>query len=53
MVTNYLMLNVTKTELLHLTSRFGSTPAITSLLVGDAPVTPSASARNLGAVIDR
>ena len=53
MIRNHLMLNDTKTELLHLTSRFVSSPAVPSVHVGDSHVTPSDSARNLGAVIDQ
>ena len=53
MIRNHLMLNDSKTELLHLTSRFSSTPEAPALRVGDAVVTPSASARNLGAVLDK
>ena len=52
MIRNYLMLNDSKTELLHLTSRFSCTSEAPALRVGDASVAPSASARNLGAVID-
>ena len=52
MIRNHLMLNDSKTELLHLTSRFSSTPEAPALRVGDAVVTPSTSARNLGAVIN-
>ena len=53
MIRNHLMLNDTKTEVLHLTSRFGSTPEIPPLHVGDIDVSPSAYARNLGVVIDQ
>ena len=53
MIRNHLMLNDSKTEVLHLTSRFVTSPAIPPLRVGETSITPSASARNLGAIIDQ
>ena len=47
-----MMLNDNKTEILHLTSRFTSASQLSSLRVSGAVLTPSASARDLGAVID-
>ena len=52
MITNQLMLNDSKTEILHLTSRFIPAPQLSSLRVGGAEVAPSTSARDLGVVID-
>ena len=46
------MLNDSKTEILHLTSRFIPAPQLSSLRVGGAEVAPSTSARDLGVVID-
>jgi len=52
MIKNNLMINDSKTEVLHLTSRFVTSSVIPPLHVGEAVVTPSSSARNLGVVID-
>ena len=52
MITNQLMLNDNKTEILHLTSRFTPASQLSSLRVGGAEVAPSTSARDLGVVID-
>ena len=52
MITNQLMLNDSKTEILHLTLRFTPAPQLSSLRVGGAEVAPSTSARDLGVVID-
>ena len=53
MIANKLKLNDSKTEILHLTSRFIPPTQAPSVRVGDDTVTPSTSARNLGAVIDK
>ena len=47
------MLNDTKTEFLHLTSRFTSSTEAPVLCVGEAAVSSSSSARDLGVVIDQ
>ena len=52
MITNQLMLNDSKTEILHFTSRVIPAPQLSSLRVGGAEVAPSTSASDLGVVID-
>ena len=52
MVTNMLMLNDSKTEIIHLTSRFIQSSPISSIQIGDSDVDTASSARNLGVVID-
>ena len=52
MITNKLMLNDSKTEVLHLTSRFIKESINVTVKVGDANVSPSSTARNLGVSID-
>jgi hypothetical protein len=55
MITNKLMLNDNKTEILHLTSRFakhGDDPDNVTVCVGDTNIPSSSSARNLGVIID-
>lgn len=50
MIDNYLMLNDSKTELLHVTSKFSDVPHIASLTAGDSVITPAQNVRNLGAI---
>ena len=52
MVINFLMLNDSKTEVLHITSKFSNVPQITHLTVGCSQVQLAQSARNLGAIFD-
>ncbi|XP_072039557.1 uncharacterized protein [Amphiura filiformis] len=52
MITNKLMLNDNKTEILHLTSRFIHDIDSVTVCVGDANVPASSTARNLGVIID-
>ena len=52
MIENYLMLNDSKTELLHVTSKFSDVPHIASLTAGDPLITPAQNVRNLGAIFD-
>ncbi|XP_072018357.1 uncharacterized protein [Amphiura filiformis] len=51
-VTNKLMLNDTKTEVIHLSSQFVKTLPLPPLTIGNAAIDPSTSARDLGVVID-
>ncbi|XP_072023301.1 uncharacterized protein [Amphiura filiformis] len=51
-VTNKLMLNDSKTEVIHLSSRFVKTPSLPAVTIGNSFIDSSASARDLGAVID-
>ena len=53
-VDNKLLLNDSKTEIIHITSRFKKSPIpISSINVGMSKVEISLEARNLGAIIDR
>ena len=51
---NNLALNDSKTEAMHFSSRFSRTAATSQIkiTVGDAQITPSAEARNLGVIFD-
>lgn len=51
-VNNNLMLNDSKTEVIHVTSRFVNTTPLSALNIGNAAIKPSAEARNLGVIID-
>jgi hypothetical protein len=51
-VGNNLMLNDSKTEVIHLSSRFVKTIPLPALTIGEAAIEPSAKARNLGVIID-
>jgi len=51
-VNNKLALNDSKTELLHMTSKFRDAPEPVTLVVGDSEIPASRKARNLGAIID-
>jgi hypothetical protein len=51
-IQNKLMLNDTKTEVLHIHSRFRATSPLPSISIGGSYISPSTSARNLGAMID-
>ena len=53
-VDNKLLLNDSKTEIIHITSRFKKSPIqISSINIGMSKVEISLEARNLGAIIDR
>ncbi|KAJ8048169.1 hypothetical protein HOLleu_00363 [Holothuria leucospilota] len=52
MVANFLILNDSKTEVLHVTSKFSNAPQITHLTAGVSQVLSTQSARNLGASFD-
>ena len=53
MADNYIQLNDPKTDALVVYSEFSKRkPAELQLVVGSASVTPSASVRNLGVIID-
>lgn len=51
-VTNKLMLNDSKTEVVHMSSRFVETPPLPPLTIGDSIIDASESARNLGVIFD-
>ena len=52
MVKNKLMLNDSKTEILHLTSRFVATNELLPVRIGDTEVTSSSHVRDLGVILD-
>ena len=51
-ISNKLMLNDSKTEVIHMSSRFINTLPLPPLQLGDSVISASASARNLGVIID-
>ena len=51
-VSNKLMLNESKTEVIHMSSRFAKTSSFPSLKIGDSAIDVSVSARNLGVIFD-
>ena len=50
MLLNNLRLNIDKTELLALHAKHRPKPPLDSIIIGDATVEPTSSARNIGAV---
>ena len=52
MVANKLMLNDSKTELLHVTSRFSKSVSNVHITIGNSSITPSKEVRNLGVLLD-
>ncbi|XP_072041159.1 uncharacterized protein [Amphiura filiformis] len=52
MAANKLMLNDTKTELLHVTSRFSKRVSNVDITIGTSSITPSEEVRNLGVILD-
>jgi len=53
MSSNFLMLNDSKTEIVHFTSRFATPRQFPSINVGEIAVEPSPHARDLGVVFDK
>ncbi|XP_072030749.1 uncharacterized protein [Amphiura filiformis] len=51
-INNKLALNDSKTEVIHLRSKFRQAPDPVTLVVGDSVIHASDSARNLGVIID-
>ena len=51
-IQNKLMLNDAKTEVLHIHSQFRATSPLPSINIGGSYISPSKSARDLGAIID-
>ena len=51
-VSNKLMLNDSKTEVIHMSSRFVKTSPFPSLKIGDSIINASVSARDLGVIFD-
>ena len=51
-VSNKLMLNDSKTEVIHTSSRFAKTSPFPSLKIGDSVIDASVSARDLGVIFD-
>ena len=52
MASNYLVLNDSKTEVLHFTSRFINNPSISQITAGEAVVDLAQNARDLGVILD-
>jgi len=52
MIVNMLMLNDSKTEILHFKSRFVQSVDIPSIQIGDSEVETTSAARNLGVILD-
>ena len=53
MSSNFLVLNDSKTEIIHFTSRFATPRQLPSISVGEAAVNPTPQVRNLGANFDQ
>lgn len=52
LIANKLMLNDTKTEIIHITSRFQKTEPLSPVHIGPSEVNPVSSVRDLGVVLD-
>ena len=52
MTRNFLVLNDSKTEVLHFTSRFAKNPSIPNITAGEAVVNLVPNARDLGVILD-
>ena len=52
MTRNFLVLNDSKTEVLHFTSRFAKNPSIANITAGEAVVNLVPNARDLGVILD-
>lgn len=53
MSSNFLVLNDSKTEIIHFTSRFATPRQSPSINVGDTAVVPSSQVRDLGVIVDK
>ena len=53
MTENKLMLNNSKTELLHVTSRFARNVPNVDITIGNSTITPSKEVRDLGVILDK
>jgi hypothetical protein len=53
MSSNFLVLNDSKTEIIHFTSRFATPRQLPSINVGETAVEPSSQVRDLGVVLDK
>ena len=53
MSSNFLVLNDSKTEIIHLTSRFATPREFPSIYVGETAVEPTSQVRDLDVVLDK